>query len=172
MKADPKAKGAAAPAADAGAPAQSKKKLLVMVAVAIIAAAAAGGIVFVMTNKGGAAASHAEPVHSGKIEPPVFVPIEPFTVNLQPENGDQYLQVTLTLQVAGPSQVDLIKLNMPQVRSRLLLLLSSKKASEINSAEGKKKLTEEIIEQVKQPFVEKGRQQEVTGVFFTSFIIQ
>jgi flagellar FliL protein len=76
------------------------------------------------------------------------------------------------LQVADQSQVDLIKLYMPQVRSRLLLLLSSKKASEISTPEGKKKLSDEIMEQVKQPFKLGAAPQNVTNVFFTSFVIQ
>ncbi|WP_338849029.1 flagellar basal body-associated protein FliL [Massilia sp. W12] len=174
MKADPKAKGAAAAAAEA-APAP-KKKMLILIIAALVMCAATGGIVFFLTksNAPPANAQHAAPAThpSGKVEPPVFVPIEPFTVNLQPEAGDQYLQTTLTLQVGGQTQVDVIKANMPLVRSRLLLLLSSKKASEINTAEGKKKLSEEIVEQVNQPFIEKGPQQNVLGVYFTSFIIQ
>ena len=141
-----------------------------MIVAAVVACAATGGIVFFLTKGSSQAAAPVK--HSAKVEIPVFVAIEPFTVNLQPENGDQYLQTALTLQVGGQAQVDLIKLNMPQVRSRLLFLLSSKKASEISSAEGKKKLSEEIIEQIKIPFVDKGAPQDVTGVFFTSFIIQ
>ena len=102
----------------------------------------------------------------------MFVPIDPFTVNLQPENGEQYLQIAFTLQVASLEQVELVKDNMPKVRSRLLLLLSSKKASEINTPEGKKKFADEIMTQVKDPFMDKGEPQEVTDVLFTSFIIQ
>lgn len=171
MKADPKAK--AAPAADAAPAKQSKKNVIIIALVVLIACGATGGGVFFLTKGSAGAAPEAKAKQSAKkAEVPVFVPIEPFTVNLQPENGDQFLQTAITLQVAGPSQVDIIKLNMPQVRSRLLLLLSSKKASEINSGEGKKKLTDEIIEQLKQPFVPKGDEQDITGVFFTSFIIQ
>jgi len=106
-------------------------------------------------------------------KPPVFIVIDPFTVNLTPNDGvEQYLQVALTLQVADQAQVDRIKLYMPQVRSRLVLLLSSKKASEISTVEGKKALSEEIIAQVAQPFLPDGEPQLVSDVFFTSFVIQ
>ena len=98
--------------------------------------------------------------------------MEPFTVNLQSENGDQFLQVTLTLQVPDAVQEELLKSFMPQIRSRLLFLLSSKKAAEISSVEGKKKLSEEIITTVNQPFTPKGQPQTVSDVFFTSFVIQ
>ena len=95
-----------------------------------------------------------------------------YTVNLQPENGEQYLQLAFTLQVSGLEEVEVIKNNMPKVRSRLLLLLSSKKASDINTPEGKQQLSAEIMEQVRAPFEERGAQQDVTEVLFTSFIIQ
>jgi flagellar FliL protein len=93
-------------------------------------------------------------------------------VNLQPETGDQYLQVAFTLQVDGPEQAELIKTNMAKVRSRVLLLLSGKKASEINTVEGKQQLAGEILAAVQAPFDAHGDDQEVTDVLFTSFIIQ
>jgi hypothetical protein len=49
-------------------------------------------------------------------------------VNLQQETGDQYLQVAMTLQVQDGQTAEALKLYMPQVRSRLLMVLSSKKA--------------------------------------------
>jgi flagellar FliL protein len=54
----------------------------------------------------------------------------------------------------------------------LLLLLSGKKASELNTVEGKQQLAAEIVAQVNQPFDEKGPEQDVTDVLFTAFIIQ
>lgn len=119
-----------------------------------------------------ATAKEEEEVHeAGK--PPVFVVIDPFTVNLQSESGtDQFLQIAFTIQVKDEHQQDLVKLYMPQVRSRMLMLLSSKKASEINTVDGKKKLSEEIIAQIKQSFEPKGKAQSVSNVFFTSFVIQ
>lgn len=101
-----------------------------------------------------------------------YVPIEQFVVNLQPENGDQYLQIQFTLQVDGPEQAVLIKDNMAKVRSRVLLLLSGKKASEISTIEGKQQLAAEIKAVVQAPFDEDGDEQEVSDVLFTSFIIQ
>jgi flagellar FliL protein len=52
------------------------------------------------------------------------------------------------------------------------MLLSSKDSTEILSGEGKEKLIKEILDQVSQPFTPKGEPQKVTGVFFTSFVVQ
>lgn len=152
---------------------KSKKKLILLAAIAVLILGIAGGAFawYANSHKAGNNKSHKE-VKAEPSKPPIFVNLDPFTVNLQPEKGEQYLQIALTLQVADQTQVDLIKLNMPQVRSRLLTLLSSKMASEISTVEGKKQLTEEIVAQIKQPFVPDGNTQSVLSVFFTSFIIQ
>ncbi|MCL6484197.1 flagellar basal body-associated protein FliL [Janthinobacterium lividum] len=173
MKADPKADAGLAPA---GA---SKKKLLIIVLAAVLLAGGIGGGAawYFLHGKADkeeeAAPSKKKQKHAAsKAGPPVFVPIDSFTVNLQPENGEQYLQIAFTLQVSSPEEMDLIKVNMPKVRSRLLLLLSGKKASELNTVEGKQQLAAEIINQVNQPFEGKGPEQDVTDVLFTAFIIQ
>ncbi|HCE11016.1 MAG TPA: flagellar basal body-associated protein FliL [Oxalobacteraceae bacterium] len=152
---------------------KSRKKRIVMalVVLTVIGAGGAGGWYYFggqdATTPG--AAADAKPVVA---KPPVFVILDPFTVNLQIETSDQFLQVAMTLQVADQGQEDLIKQYMPQVRDRLLLLLSSKKASDILTIPGKKKLSEDIIAEVNRPFTPKASPQGVTGVFFTSFVIQ
>ena len=135
---------------------------------AVIVLGLGGGAAWFFTHGKSEGTEHKEV----KAEPPEYVNVEAFTVNLQPENGDQYLQVTFTLQVANPGQAELIKANMPTVRSRVLLLLSGKKASEISSVQGKQQLASEIVAALKQPFTKKAPPQEISEVLFTSFIIQ
>jgi flagellar FliL protein len=173
MKADPKAE--AAPAGGG-----SKKLVIILIAVLVLVLAGGGAAAFFLLKGGDAAESeHAEETAKPKKKkkkgdegPPVYVTVEPFTVNLNPEEGEQYLQLAFTLQVPDAEQSDVIKNNMPKVRSRILLLLSSKKASEINTPEGKVQLAKEIQAQVNEPFQEHDYEQEVSEVLFTSFIIQ
>lgn len=100
--------------------------------------------------------------------PPVFVTLDQFTVNLLPEESDQYLQVMLAIKVADNSAVDAIKLHMPEVRDRILLLLSSKQTSDLITVEGKQKLSKEIVAETRALVP----QEKVMNVFFTSFVIQ
>lgn len=171
MKADPKADAAAA------APAGSKKKLVVIAVAAVLLLGGGGGAAWYFMQ-GGDAAAHESPKESKKKKKKdsdaksEYVPVEAFTVNLQPENGEQYLQVQFTLQVAGAEQATLVKDNMAIVRNRVLLLLSGKKASEISTVEGKQQLAAEIQAIVQEPFEKDGDEQEITDVLFTSFIIQ
>lgn len=173
MKADQKV--------EAPASGGSKKLIIIILAAVLVLGAAGGGAAwFFMHGKGDAGEEHDEaPAKKGKkakkpVGPPEYVPVEPFTVNLQPgENGgDQYLQVAFTLEVGGLEEKENIKNNMAKVRSRMLLLLSSKHAADINTPEGKIQLAKEIVAQLRDPFEDRGAQQEIEDVLFTSFIIQ
>jgi flagellar FliL protein len=177
LKANPKAK--ADPKAAEAAPAGSNKtKLLIIILAAVLLLGGVGGGAAWFFLHGKAGAEEEAPAKKKKASkpagPPVFVPIEPFTVNLQPAEGggDQYLQLAITLQVPELEEAEVFKNNMPKVRSRMLLLLSAKHASELSSPEGKQQLSREIVALLKEPFEEHGNAQEINDVLFTSFIIQ
>ena len=161
---------AAPKAATAQGGGKSRKKFFMVLGVAVVLLGGGGGACawYLVRNN----SSHIEGEKYETPKPPLFVALEPFTVNLQPEIGEQYLQVGLTLKVEDEANIALLKLHMPEVRSRLLMLLSSKKSSEISTSEGKRKLSDEIIAQVKEPLAVNSPPQSVSGVFFTSFVIQ
>lgn len=161
-----------APADAATAPASGKAKKIIIAVVALLVVAGIGvaaGMHFL-----GADGKHKSAEKAEHIAPPIYVILEPLTVNLQPsdEGLEQYLQVSLTAQVGEKEHEEMLKLYMPQIRSRLLLLLSSKKAKEINTEDGKHKLSEEILQTIRKPYSEKGPAQRIMNIFFTSFVIQ
>lgn len=152
---------------------KSKKKLILGIAVVLILAIVGGGAAFMMMgHKPAKEGEHAEEAKEEPSKAPVFVSLETFTVNLQPDPDEQYLQIEMTLQVPTEKDVELIKQHMPEVRNRILLLLSSKKPSEISSPEGKKQLTDEIVAQLSKSFAGRKETQKLSGVFFTAFVIQ
>lgn len=144
-----------------------KKLLLILGCVLLLGAAGAAGAWYMNKPQAGPVKVKQEPP-----KPPIFVSLETFTVNLQPDPAEQFLQVDLTLQLADEAGAELIKQHMPQVRNRLLMLLTSKKSSEISTIDGKKKLSQEISAQLKETFAADTRLQQAPGVFFTSFVIQ
>ena len=149
---------------------KSSKKLIIIFAAAVLLLGGGGAAAWFFMKKP-ADGTHKE-VKKEALKPPVFVTLDTFTVNLQPDPDQQFLQVDMSLKVADDKQSELIKLHMPEVRNRLLMLLSSKKASEVTTIEGKKVLSEEIVAQVKQPFSPGEKPVDVSGVFFTSFVVQ
>jgi flagellar FliL protein len=161
MKADPKAEASAA--------SKPKKKMVGIIVAAVLVLGVGAGTAWYFAGGSAGAQEHKQ----AKVEQPEYVALDQFTVNLQPgESGDQYLQVQFTLQVPGLEQAELIKSNMAMVRSRVLLLLSSKHAGEINTVEGKHQLAREIVAALRQPFVAHGPAPQVSDVLFTAFIIQ
>jgi flagellar FliL protein len=150
------------------APSKSKSKLIVMIVVACSLIIGGGGAAWYFTG-GKAATSESK---AAEVQPPTFLVLEPFTVNLRSDSEEQFLQVAMTLQLKDQTNADQIKLYMPEVRDRLLILLSSKTGSEILTPEGKKKLADEIIASLKKPFAPHTKSQLVNNVFFTSFVVQ
>jgi flagellar FliL protein len=150
-------------------PKKKKGKLFLVLGILLVLGSVGGGAAWYFTQPDTKSADH----HVEKQLPPVFVTLETFTVNLQADGGgEHYLQVGIDLKVTDPAVVDLVKLHMPEIRNSVLLLLSSRSAEQIASLEGKQKLSAEIQEQVNKPLNGKAVGNGVTGVFFTSFVIQ
>lgn len=125
---------------EAAAKPKSKKLLLAIIGVLLLGALGGAGWYFTMGRK----PAVAEPKAVVE-EPPTFLVLDSFTVNLQHEESDQFLQIGITLKVSSNEMADKIRQRLPEVRSRLLFLLSSKRPSELMPIEGKQKLAREIV---------------------------
>lgn len=151
-------------------PPKSKKKLMIIIVAVVVLVGGGVGSYFIFAHK--PAKHEAEKVEEKHVAKPVFVPLEAFTVNLLSDPDEQFLQVEMTLKATDEPEAESIKEHMPQVRDRILMLLTSKHGSEITTPEGKRLLSSEIIKQMNTPFSKGEKPQAITGVFFTSFVIQ
>lgn len=115
-------------------------------------------------------AKKADKPQDGK--PSVFMNLETFTVNLQTDAGDRFLQTTIVFELSDEKTLEAIKTQMPVIRSKLLLLLSSKNPAELNTPGGKEKLTGEIVDEARRQITSKLPQQALLNVHFNSFVIQ
>jgi len=137
------AKPAAAPEQGA-APAKSKKMLFIIIGVVVLLIA--GGAGWYFTQGHAPEGEHAEEAKAAPVLDPKYIPLgENFTVNLLHEDGDQYLQAGITLKIMDPALEAQIKARMPEIKSKLLFLLSNKLPSELQTASGKQRLVNEII---------------------------
>ena len=151
---------AAAAAADA-APAKSggKKKLVLMVAVAAIVLGGGGvGALLYMKKQKAAAEEAAAATDDGdadaapvkheakkaKGEKPVFVPMDPFVVNLADHDSDRYAQIGITLEVPDEHVGEEIKNYLPAIRNNILLLLAHKSSADLAGGDGKELLARQI----------------------------
>ena len=149
---------------------QKKSKLpLIIIAAVVVLALAGGGAWFFL--KGDPEVDEKEKAKLSAVEAiPVYMAIDTLTVNLK--DSRQYLQLTISLQLKNTEDSGLIKLYMPQVRTRALIILSNKKPEDVISSEGKLALLEELKTITEKPFTEKLEPIEILDVSFTSFIIQ
>lgn len=108
-----------------------------------------------------------------RAETPLFVEIAPFTVNLQPDNyGNRLLYTGVSLQVGDEATRDFLLQHMPQLRSRLLTLLSGQKAEALISQTGKRQLAESVLAMLREPMATPQPELAVRDVLFTEFIVQ
>lgn len=165
---------AAAAAADVAevAPKKGKKKLIILIAalVALLGIGGGGAVVYMKKKAAAAEAAAAEEEEDGgesaeagrkaaakehkkdeKHVPPVFVPLEPFVVNLADREADRFAQVGITLEVADAHVGDEIKAYMPAIRNNVLLLLAHKTSEELMEPEGKETLAKEVRREALRP---------------------
>jgi flagellar FliL protein len=163
---------------------KSKKKLIIIIlAVVLLLSGIGAGVYYFfiqkpsaesITGESNASAGVETPKKEAKVKPPVFLALESFTVNLRmaPDEVQQYLQIGITLELRSDKSVDPVKQRIPQVRNRVLMLLTNSKGSELSTTEGKDKLVEDIKTQINAIYPQMTNDAPVLGVFFTSFIIQ
>ncbi|MGF6533613.1 MULTISPECIES: flagellar basal body-associated protein FliL [Paraburkholderia] len=151
------------------------KRIILIVLIALIAAgAAAGGTWFFMAHREAAPA----PAQAAAAAPaaqavPVFFPLEPMTVNLQSDDGQQhYLRIGLTLKLNDPKVQQQLTDHMPEVRSRVLLALSNKHPDDLAPLEGKRALATELKTLIEQPNDKGAAPISIDDVLFTEFVVQ
>ncbi|MEW5978223.1 MAG: flagellar basal body-associated protein FliL [Acidobacteriota bacterium] len=96
---------------------------------------------------------------------------EPFLVNLADTEASRYLKVSMRLLVSDKEVSEKIsggEVYLPRMRDCILSILSTKRASEIVTNEGKAKLKKEILEALNEFLPEEAAQ----DVFFTDFVVQ
>ncbi len=155
MSAAPAATADAAPAAKGG-----KKKLIIIIAAVLLLVLGGGGAAFMVLKKkpaegeedadgepraeAHAPAAKAKPKHDPK-HPPVFVPLDPFTVNLADKEAERYAQIGVTLEIEDAKTGEELKVYMPAIRNNILMVLSHKTAAQLLTREGKEKLAQSIL---------------------------
>lgn len=107
----------------------------------------------------------------GETGNPLLVPLAPFIVNLSGDQGQRYLRLAVQVELREDlAEVGKAALEhqLPEVRNRLIFLLTSKTFADIGSTQGKYDLQSDITKHINEtldgPFIRK--------TFFTEFIVQ
>ncbi|MCY7316952.1 MAG: flagellar basal body-associated FliL family protein [Rubrivivax sp.] len=150
---------AAAAAVDAPPPKDKKKKLILIIAIAAVLLASAGGTAVVLMKKKANAEAEAEEAGEevapksaaatgkSKVDPkavPVFVPLEPFTVNLADRDAERYAQIGITLEIDDAKTGDQIKAYLPAIRNNILMAIADRTAADLMGRDGKARLAARV----------------------------
>ncbi|MDP2822944.1 MAG: flagellar basal body-associated FliL family protein [Sulfuritalea sp.] len=181
------------------APPKKKGKLMLFILVGAACLALGGGGAFFLLKKptpaageDSADATTREPAKKKKADPgtpPVFYKFDKaFTVKLQTEHQEAYLQTEVQLKMLEQNGLDLIKQFEPELKHRLTLSLMNNKASSLSTAVGVQRLANElrdVANKVIAPPAETAKPSAETGpadaaepgapvqsVLFSTFIIQ
>jgi flagellar protein FliL len=153
----------AEPAAAEAPVRRPKKKLILIGGVALVLVLALGAVTVVFLKQ---RAAHAAAVAAGDedaapdrtasahIDPkniPIYLPLDPFIVNLADKDADRYAQIGITLELDSGTSADEIKAYMPAIRNAILLILANKSSKELLSREGKEQLAQDIMREAVRP---------------------
>jgi flagellar FliL protein len=143
------------------------RKLMMLIAVVVLGlVATAAAAYYYLGNRPSHTEATALPVD------PIFVALEPFTVNLQPNGRSRFLHVGLTLKVADAASQGQVTKYLPEVRSRILSVLSNREGDSLLTPEQKAQLAGELLAALKQPFAPNLPPVKLSSVMFTTFMLQ
>lgn len=183
------------------APPKKKGKLFLIIGIVVLVLAIGGAAAVILMKKSHSGDEEegeeaAETHKSSKAEksekkgPPVFVKLDAFTVRLQNEGSDSYLQAVPELRVLDAHVAEDVKVYTPEIRHKALLVISAKQPADINNPAGVQKLANELRVAINAilnppPKNKKKKAEEpeeisdtaepgdpVQAVLFTSFIVQ
>jgi flagellar FliL protein len=116
------------------------------------------------------AAKSAEGGGSGK--PSVYYAIDPpLVVNFEDGSAVRFLQITMEIMAHDEKAIDSVQKNIPLIRNNLLLLMSNRNYQSMMSREGKEKLRQEALAEIRLVQKKEGGP-DVDDVLFTSFVVQ
>ena len=103
---------------------------------------------------------------------PIFASLEPFTVTLRDERTTRILYLAITLRLVDDVSRQTITEYMPEVRDRVLRLLSVQNPTYIQTPEGRQRLVQDLTDLLQRPYLPQPRGPEISAVLFTAFVVQ
>jgi flagellar FliL protein len=95
----------------------------------------------------------------------------PLVVNFEDGAAVRFLQITMEVMSKDPKAIESVQKNVPLIRNNLLLLMSNRDYQSLMSREGKEKLRQEALTEVKA-IQKKQDGPLIDDLLFTSFVVQ
>jgi len=154
----------------------ARKWIIILIVMVLIACGAAGYAVWKMRalTSSPQAQTLVQVPEEIAVPQPLFYPLEPFTVNLveSASQDERVLYVGFTLRLKDKNTQERLVKYLPEVRSRILLLLSHQQQSALQTEEGKTTLSAEIKKVLNPPFASGLPEQDIADILYTTFILR
>ena len=147
-----------------------KKKIGLILAMLVMIAAVGAGAYYLGSTRASTATAATSP--QTKLEAPIFIAMDPFTVNLRQDDRNRFLHIAMTVKVLDSKTQTQLTEYLPEARSRVLTVLANRQLDSLNTAENKKQLSTEILNRLSQPFTPAQPKLRIADVLFTTFIVQ
>ena len=95
----------------------------------------------------------------------------PLVVNFEDGSAVRFLQISMEVMSRDPKAIEGTTKNAPLIRNNLLLLMSNRDYTTLMSREGKEKLRQEALSEVKSILKKQGSPT-IDDLLFTSFVVQ
>lgn len=159
-------------------PSSGKLKLIILIVVALLLAVglSVGATLFFLGKSDDAAdsasveaAEQAAPVKQTAI----YESIAPaFVVNFKYQGRQRYMQVSVALMARNQAELDALKVHMPLVRNRLVMLFSGQDFESLMTPVGKEMLRQQATAAVQELAQKETGKTVVEQVLFTNIVLQ
>jgi flagellar FliL protein len=95
----------------------------------------------------------------------------PLVVNFEDGSVVRFLQITMEVMAHDQKAIDSVQKNVPLIRNNLLLLMSNRDYQSMMSRDGKEKLRQEALAEVRA-VQKKQHGDDIDDLLFTSFVVQ
>ncbi len=109
-----------------------------------------------------------KPVSVSLIKPGPMINLKPFLTNLADKDKTAYIKVSISIELKQGSNIGTFKQLTPQIRNRIIMIMSSKTSKEINTPQGILSLRHQIARSLNQ-ILGDGT---VIGVYFNNYLVQ
>jgi flagellar FliL protein len=105
-------------------------------------------------------------------KPALYYAVDPpLVVNFEDGSAVRFLQISMEIMAHDEKAIDSVQKNIPVIRNNLLLLMSNRNYQSMISREGKEKLRDEALAEVRAVQKKEGSP-DVDDLLFTSFVVQ
>lgn len=167
---------------DSGDAPKKSNKVLIIVGIVVIlllttGLAVTGTLLFLSDKETEESAENAE--NQEEVIPPapspIFVKLEPFTVNLQGMSGTfrrNLLYVGMSFKVGNAETETFLTEHLLELKGRMINLMAAQEADYVSTPQGRDELIQQALQEAMRDYTEPQIPLEINGVFFNEFIVQ